>query len=54
MPVVTIIQTRMNSSRLPGSMLIGTAPMLQRLIERVSSSESDGVVVDFDTLQMID
>ena len=47
-PVVTIIQARMNSSRLPGKVMLDWhgAPMLQRLIERVSSSsKSDGVVV---------
>lgn len=46
--VITIIQARMNSSRLPGKVMLDWhgAPMLQRLIERVSSSsKSDGVVV---------
>jgi spore coat polysaccharide biosynthesis protein SpsF len=46
--VVTIIQARMNSARLPGKVMLdwNGAPMLQRLIERVATSEeSDKVVV---------
>ena len=46
--VVTIIQARMNSSRLPGKVMFdwNGAPMLQRLIERVKSSKkSDKLIV---------
>ena len=46
--IVAVIQARMNSSRLPGKILMSFAgaPMLQRLVERVSGAKTlDGLVI---------
>jgi spore coat polysaccharide biosynthesis protein SpsF (cytidylyltransferase family)/predicted dehydrogenase len=45
--IVTIIQARVNSKRLPGKVLVDICgkPMLARVIERVRSAKSAGVII---------
>ncbi len=56
MKIVTIIQARMSSTRLPGKVMLPLAgkPLLQRMTERVLKSEFAGTVVVATTLEKVD